>query len=168
MLILYALIIMITWFFIELASRIFHIMYLVRISLLVDEIHNKEDLLYLRMKDFKHVVAEIFKRKGYQVKISDHFGEGGAGIILDDLLYVQARKESYHHLMEIEQAKKLSRHMRENGIYRGMIITLGDFKNNTKNYCHTNVIACINGNQLLQMCKEVRGSGLRSVFENLM
>ncbi len=66
--------------------------------------------------------------------------------------------------MEIEQAKKLAKHMRENGIYRGMLITLGDFKNNTKNFCHLNVIKCINGNQLLQMCKDVQSSGILPLF----
>jgi hypothetical protein len=64
-----------------------------------------------------------------------------------------------------EQAKKLARHMHENGIYRGMLITLGDFKNNTKNFCHLNVIKCINGNQLLQMCKNTQGSGTLPLFE---
>jgi len=149
----------------ELAKRIYHIIYLVRISLLFDTINSKEDLLFLRNKDFEYVVAEIFKRMGYRVRMSDHFGEGGTGIILNDILYVQARKERYQHLMEIEQAKKLAKHMRENGIYRGMLITLGDFKNNTRNFCHLNVIKCINGNQLLQMCKDTQGLGTLPLFE---
>lgn len=46
--------------------------------------------------------------------------------------------------------------MQDNDIYRGMIITLGDFKPNTRNYCHMHVITCINGNQLLQMLKKVQ------------
>jgi restriction system protein len=165
MLIICLMLIMITWFLLELTSRIYHIVYLVRISLLVDSINCKEDFLFLSMKDFEYVVAEIFKRMGYRVRMSDHFGEGGTGIILNDLFYVQARKERYQHLMEIEQAKKLARHMHENGIYRGMLITLGDFKNNTKNFCHLNVIKCINGNQLLQMCKDAQGSGTLPLFE---
>jgi restriction system protein len=156
---------MITWFLLELIGRIYHIIYLVRISQLVDSIGSKEDLLFLRMKDFGYVVAEIFKRRGYRVRMSNHFGEGGTGIILNDTLYVQARKERYQHLMEIEQAKKLAKHMHENGIYRGILITLGDFKNNTRNFCHLNVIKCINGNQLLQMCKDSQGSGTLPLFE---
>ncbi|HAA24875.1 MAG TPA: restriction endonuclease [Ruminiclostridium sp.] len=164
MLILFLILIMLTWFLMELARRIYHIVYLVRISLLFDSINSKEDLLFLRKRDFEYVVAEIFKRSGYRVRMSDHFGEGGTGIILNDILYVQARKERYQHLMEIEQAKKLAKHMRENGIYRGMLITLGDFKNNTKNFCHLNVIKCINGNQLLQMCKDVQSSGILPLF----
>ena len=56
-------------------------------------------------------------------------------------------------MIEIEQAKKLIKHMQDNEIYRGMIITLGDFKANTRNFCHMNVITCVNGNQLLQMLK---------------
>jgi restriction system protein len=139
----------------------------VKINRLVDTIRNKTDLLYLRTKDFEYVVAEIYKRKEYRVRMSDHFGEGGTGIVLNELCYVQVWKSACHHLMEVEQAKKLARHMQNNGIYRGIIITLGDFKSSTRNYCHTNVISCIDGNCLLQMCKEVQVMETNSIFSRI-
>jgi len=148
----------------EVASRIIHVCYLVKISLLVDSIKCRDDLLFLRLKDFEYAIAEVFRRQGYKVQMSDHFGDGGTGIILDNIYYVIARKENYHNLMEIEQAKKLTKHMRDNNIYRGMIITLGDFKESTKRYCHMNVIKCINGEQLIQMFKSVQALSAQSVF----
>lgn len=140
------------------AWGIFHLAYLVRISIMTDSIRDKDDLLYLNIADYTHVIAELFKRSGYKVRMSDHFGEGGTGLILNELNYVVIRKDHYHHMVEIEAAKKLSKHMRDNGIYRGMIITLGDFKANTRSYCHINVITCINGTQLLQMLREAQSS----------
>jgi restriction system protein len=156
MLMLYFFTLIIAWFTYEVISRVVHLLYLVKISILVDSIKRKDDLLFLRTKDYEYVIAEVFKRTGYKVRMSSHFGDGGAGLILNDLYYVIARKEAYHHLVEIEQAKKLIKHMQDNNIYRGMIILLGDFKLNTKNLCHIHSIKCINGNQLLQMIKEVQ------------
>ncbi len=91
MLILFLILIMLTWFLMELARRIYHIVYLVRISLLFDSINSKEDLLFLRKRDFEYVVAEIFKRSGYRVRMSDHFGEGGTA---STIFYMYRREKS--------------------------------------------------------------------------
>lgn len=146
----------IAYVLLEIVSWILHLIYLVRISMLVDTIRSKDELLSLRMRDYEYVIAEIFKRRGYKVRMSREFADGGNGLVLNDLCYVVAKKESYHHLLEVEHARKLSKHMQDNRICRGMIITLGDFKPNTKLFCHLNVITCINGNQLFEMLKEVQ------------
>ncbi|HZK27596.1 MAG TPA: restriction endonuclease [Thermoclostridium sp.] len=164
MLIIYAFLIAIAFIFYEVVSFIVHIIYLVKISSIVDSIDSKYDLLLLKLKDYEYTIAEAFRRQGYRVQLSDHFGDGGNGIILNDLYYVVVKKVSYHSLIEIEQAKKLIKHMMGNDIHRGMIITLGDFKTNTKNYCHTNVINCINGDQLLQMIKNVQTESIETIF----
>lgn len=156
MLMMFFLFLLIAWLSIALIRQILHLVYLVRISMLLDTIHEKDDLLFLSMKDYEYVIAEIFKRNGYKVRMSNHFGDGGNGLILNDRYYVVTKKDAYHHMIEIEQAKKLIKHMQDNEIYRGMIITLGDFKANTRNFCHMNVITCVNGNQLLQMLKKVQ------------
>lgn len=163
MLIIYIFLILVSIILFELVSWIIHICYIIKINLLVDNIKDKDDLLYLKLKDYEFAIAEVFRRQGYKVKMSDHFGEGGNGIILNDIYYVIARKESYHNLVEIEQAKKLIKHMKDNDIHRGIIVTLGDFKTNTKNYCYTNVIKCINGDQILQMFKDVQALSTESV-----
>lgn len=156
MLMMYLFLFLTTWVVFELVCRIIHLIYLVRISILVDTINSKDDLLLLTMQDYEYVIAEVFKRSGYKVRMSRHFADGGNGLILNDLYYVVAKKQACHHLIEVEQARKLTKHMRDNDIYRGMIITLGDFKPSTRNYCHMNVITCINGNQLLEMLKKVQ------------
>ncbi|NLO40677.1 MAG: restriction endonuclease [Ruminiclostridium sp.] len=156
MLMMYLFLFLTAWVLLEIISRILHVVYLVRISMLVDSIGNKQDLLFLSLQDYEYVIAEVFRRSGYKVRMSKKFADGGNGIILNDLHYVVARKEAYHHLIEVEQARKLTKHMQDNEIYRGMIITLGDFKPSTRNYCHINVITCIDGNQLLQMLKKVQ------------
>lgn len=164
MLIIYAVTLLFSWICCELSVMLFELIYYIKISFLVDKIEYKDDLLFLRTKDFEHVIAEVFRRNGYKVRLSNHFGEGGTGIILNELYYVLAKKERYHHLLEVEYVKKLKHHMDNNSIYRGMVITLGDFKINTRNYCHINVITCINGDQLLQMCKDVKGLGFDTIF----
>lgn len=164
MLIINLLLILITLIFFELIRWIVHVCYLVKISVLADNIKCKDDLLYLKLKDFEYVIAEVFKRQGYKVQMSSHFGEGGNGIILNDIYYVIAKKESYHNLIEPEEAKKLVKHMKDNNIHRGIIITLGDFKTSTKNYCYVNVIKCINGDQLMQIIKSAQALSTQSVF----
>ena len=164
MLIIYLFLIMISVTVYQLACFVSHICYMAKIGYIADNIRCKDDLLYLKLRDYEHVIAEIFRRQGYKVQMSDHFGEGGTGIILDGVYYVIARKESYNSLVEIEQAKKLVKHMRDNNIHRGIIITLGDFKGNTKNYCHMHVIKCINGDQLIQMLRSVQALKTRSAF----
>ncbi|MDP4095157.1 MAG: restriction endonuclease, partial [Bacillota bacterium] len=100
------------------------------------------------MKDFVQISAEIFRRKGYKVKLTDKCGEEGNGLILNNLIYVEIWKYSADHFTDVEAAMKLAKCMRNNSIYRGIFITLGDFKKCTRTYCHTNVIQCINGEQL--------------------
>lgn len=135
---------------------IYSIYYKIKISNLLESINTKEDLLYMCIKDFVNVIAEMFKRKGYKVKITDRCGEDGKGLILNDIQYVEMWKHSLRQIVEVETAMKLARCMQSDSIYRGILITLGDFKQNTKMYCYKNVIECINGDQLLQMCKEVQ------------
>jgi len=160
---------LLTFFFVSILYSIIRLVcdaaYYVKISLLLDSIQCKDDLLYLRTKDYESVIAEVFRRNNHRVRLSDHFGEGGRGIILNDLCYVQVKKENYRHLMEVEEAMKLVRHMRGNNIHRGMIITLGDFKQCTKKFCHMYVITCINGDQLLKMCVDAQKTGYASIFE---
>lgn len=132
------------------------IVYRIRINILLDNINSKYDLMDMNSKDFKFVMASVFKRKGYNVRICDRIGEGEGCLLLNGIQYVQIKRYSFSHLLEIEEAKKLVKHMQDDSIYRGMIISIGDFKNNTKKYCHTNVIKCINGDELLAMCKEVQ------------
>ncbi len=108
--------------------------------------------------DFENVIALMFKRRGSKVAFSDTFGDGDRGIIIDDMKYVQVKKYPFHHVMDIEHTKKFNKCMTSDGIYRGIMISLGGFKQNTQKFCHTHVIECIDGNTLLAMCKEVQTS----------
>lgn len=132
------------------------IMYSRKIKNLLLNIGTKEKLLYTGEKDLLNTLALLFCKKGYKVKITDLCGEYVNGLILNDVVFVELWKNSPGHLLEIETAVKLSRCMQKAGIYRGMLITTGDFKNNTKLYCHKYVIECINGDMLLDMFKEAR------------
>lgn len=135
---------------------IFNICYRVKINNLLESVNTKEDLLFMRFNDFLNLIAEVFRRKGHKVKITNKCGEEGKGLLLDDRQFVEIWKHSLHHMVDVETAMKLAKCMQVNSIYRGMLISLGDFKYNTKAYCHANVIECINGEQLVQMCKEVQ------------
>lgn len=119
-------------------------------------IRTKTQLIYLSLTEFESIITEIYRRNGYSVKKTNIFGDGGNGLILNDTQYVLIKKYSLNHYVELEDAKKLVKDMSNNNIYRGVIITTGDFKTNTQIFCHTNVIKCINGDQLLQMLFELQ------------
>lgn len=138
------------------AVLIYSIYYKIKINNLLEAVTTREDLLFMRFKDLLNLMAEIFRRKGYKVRITDKCGEEGNGLILDDKQFVEVWKHSLHHMVDVETAMKLAKCMQVNSIYRGKLISLGDFKQNTRTYCHKNVIECINGEQLVQMCKEVQ------------
>jgi len=93
MLMMYLFFFLTTWVVFELVCRIIHLIYLVRISILVDTINSKDDLLLLTMQDYEYVIAEVFKRSGYKVRMSRHFADGGNGLILNDLYYVVAKSK---------------------------------------------------------------------------
>jgi len=136
---------------------IFHsIFYKIKINYLLENINSREDLLYMHTKDFQNVIAEVFKRKGNIVKITNKCGEYGNGLIINDIKYVEIWKHGLNHIVDVEAGMKLAHYMQMNSIYRGILVTLGDYKQNTKIFCHINVIECINGEQLLKMCKEVQ------------
>lgn len=140
----------------EIFTIIQRIIYKIKINRLLESINTKEDLLHMPFKDFFHVIAEVFKRKGYTVQFTDKCGEERNGLILNDIQYVEMWKHSLTQLVEMEAAMKLANCMQRNSIYRGMLITLGDYKQNAKLFCHKNVIEYINGDQILEMCKGVQ------------
>lgn len=135
---------------------IYFVFYKIKINNLLENINSKEDLLFMSSMDFQNVIAEVFKRKGNKVKITDKCGEFGNGFIINDLKYAEIWKHGLNHIVDVETGIKLAHNMQINSICRGILITLGDYKQNTKMFCHKNVIECINGEQLLKMCKEVQ------------
>ena len=126
-----------------------------RISLynIFENIQSKEDLLYLKQKHFSGVIMEMYKRKGYDIKPTSKCGVEN-GFIINGLQFAEAWKNSPTKQEEIETAMNLEKCMRLSGIYRGIFITLGAFKANTRKYCGINVIECINGDQVLEMIQE--------------
>ncbi len=127
---------------------------------LLKNIKAKEDLLYLKHREFIAVVAEVLKRSGCDVKLTSKCGIDGSGLILNKVQFVEIWKHGLHHMVDVELAMSLEKCMRNNRIYRGMLITLGDFKTSTKYYCHKNVIECVNGDRLLSMCKAVQNPSI--------
>lgn len=140
----------------KLISIIGSMLYKIKINTLLENINSKEDLLYLGFKDFLNLMAEVFKRKGYKVRITDKCGEDGKGLILNNIQLVDIWKHGLNHIVDVEIAMKLAKCMQLDSFYRGMLLTLGDFKQSTKLFCHKSVIECINGEQLVLMCKEVQ------------
>jgi len=137
--------------------EIFHsVFYRIKLNYLLENINSREDLLYMRSMDYQNVIAEVFKRKGNKVKITDKCGEYGNGLIINDIKYAEIWKHGLNHIVDVEAGMKLAHHMQINSIYRGILVTLGDYKQNTKIFCRINVIECINGEQLIKMCKEVQ------------
>lgn len=136
--------------------------YKIKINSLLDNINTKEDLLYMNIKDFENIIAVMFKRNGYKVEFTERFGEGNRGLILNNLQYVQMEKSALNRLMDVEPVRKLSKSMQTDSIYRGIIITLGGYKRITRNYCHKNVIKCIDGDQLVNMLRDSKNKELRT------
>lgn len=155
-LIFYLLLILIIMLIASLIKITRRMLYKLKIDNLLEKVRYKEDLLYSDHRDLLYIAIEVFKRKGYQVQMTDRCGEDYNGLILDGILFVEVWKDRLNHAVEIETAMKLAKCMRSNAIYRGMLITLGDFKQNTRLFCYSNVIKCINGDQFLSMCKEVQ------------
>lgn len=155
MLILMVLLVILIWVIYGFFSAICIILYKIKINNLIESINSIEDLIYIHFKDLLNMTAEIFKRKGYEVKTTDKCGDEGYGLILNDLQYV----EIWNHALnpaDIEVAMKLAKCMQSNSISRGILVSLGDFKQNTRLFCHKYVIECISGKQLLGMCKDVQ------------
>ncbi len=132
------------------------LLYKRKISELINCVHSKEDLLYLNFRDYMSVIIEVLKRSGYKVRRTNACGVEGGGLELNNLQFAEIWKHGLGQMVDVEMAMNLSKCMRDNSIYRGMLITLGDFKTCTKNYCHKNVIECINGDRLLNMLKVVQ------------
>lgn len=141
-----------------LVSLICNLLYKLKIANLLESINSKEDLLYCSYRDFLSIITEVFKRKEFKVEPTDKCGEESNGLLLNKISFAEIWKHGLWHTVEIETAMKLAKCMQTHSIYRGMLVTLGDFKQNTKSFCHRNVIECINGDQLLLMCKETQKS----------
>lgn len=132
------------------------LVYKKKINQLIKVIDSKEDLLYMNFKDYLSIIAEVLRRYGYQVKSTDACGIEGSGYKLNGIQFTEIWKHGLHYAVDVEVAMNLAKCMQINSVYRGMLITLGDFKPCTRIFCHKNVIECINGDQLLNMCKTVQ------------
>ncbi len=133
----------------------------IRIIRLFNDISCKHDLLYLRQQDFYDIIMESYRRTGHKIRTTDKCGQQ-SGFVLDDNKFVEVWKTGLSQLIEAEAAMSFAKCMRSNNIYRGVLITLGDFKGTTLKFCKTNVIECINGDQLLNLIKEAQGIRLAS------
>jgi restriction system protein len=133
-----------------------HIYCRIKINTLLDGINTKKDLLYMHSQDYISLIKEIFRRKGYSVDVTNKCGEYKNGLILDKKQFVEVMKHPINHVMEVETAMKLARCMQTVAVFRGMLVTLGDFKKSTRLYCHRYAIECIDGDRLLSMCREVQ------------
>lgn len=148
--------------FLYILTTLFSLIYhKIKINRLFNEISCKEDLLYLRQQDFYGIIAEAYKRTGHKIHATDKCGEQN-GFILDNIKFIEARKTGLSQVIEAEAAMSFAKCMHSNNIYRGVLITLGDFKSTTLKFCKTNVIECINGDQLLYMIKEAQSTRLAS------
>ncbi len=127
-----------------------------KINELLKVINSKEDLLYLNFRDYMSIIVVVLKRNGYKIKSTRDCGIDGSGLILNNIQFAEIWKHGLNQIIDVELAMNLAKCMQRNSVYRGMIITLGDFKQCTKAFCHRNVIECINGDQLLNMCKAVQ------------
>lgn len=143
---------------VKISIMINNFIYKRKINSILKTISSKEDLLYLRFKDLLYIIIEVLNRHGYKVELTAACGVDGCGLRLNDIQFTEVWKYGLNHVLDVEIAMNLSKCMQNNSIYRGMLITLGDFKQCTKNYCYKNVIECINGDQLLCMCKAVQDS----------
>lgn len=140
----------------NLSFLIYCICYKLKINNLLESINAKEDLTHVSYNDFISLVAEIFRREGYKVKHTDKCGEFGNGLLLNNLQFVEVWKYVSNPTVDVEMAMNLAKCMRNSSIYRGKLVSLRDFKHNTKLFCHKNVIECISAEQILEMCKEVQ------------
>ncbi len=162
------------WIFLMIIAAIFYyifsilalILYRIKIRNLLENVDSRRFLLYMNTRDFQNIIAEALRRKGHKVEFTDKCGDEGNGFLLDDTHFVVVWKHAHNWQVEVEEAMKLARCMHVNSIFRGMLITLGDYKRSTRVYCHKNVITCINGEQLLDMCKEVQ-TGKRTAINAL-
>ncbi len=143
---------------IKLTELTYKVFYKRKINQILKVINTKEDLLYLNFKDYMSVIMEVLKRLGYRVKPTAACGIDGSGLLLNNIQFTEVWKHGLQQVIDVELAMNLFKCMSDNSIYRGMLITLGDFKSCTKVYCHKNVIECINGDQLLDMCKSVQNA----------
>lgn len=137
-------------------TAIWTVFHKIKNNKLLESINGKEDLLYMNFNDYLNVVTEVLRRKGCDIKDTDRCGEEGNGLLLNNLQYAEIWKHGMNKMIDVETAMNLAKCMQVNSIYKGMLVTLGDFKHNTKIFCHKNVIECINGDRLLEMCKEVQ------------
>lgn len=151
------LIYLILYLIVEIVWRfVYKYYYRIKINRLLDGISCKEDFLYMKEKDFINVITLMLKRKGNKAEPTDKCGEETGGLIINDVIFAEMRKDSLSHLVEKETAMKLSHCMKEASVYRGMLITSGDYRESTRLYCRRNVIECVNGDRLFDMCRDVQ------------
>lgn len=136
--------------------KIHSIFYKTKINHILEDINSREDLLYMPAMDFQNIVVEVFRRKGNKVEVTNKCGEYENGYMINDIKYAEIWKHGLNYVVDVETGLKLAHCMEVNSIYRGMLVTLGDYKHTTRMFCHKNAIECINGEQLLKMCKEVQ------------
>lgn len=116
----------------------------------------------LSWKDFEYMVAEAFRRRGYQVDYSLSSGaDGGIDVLLsknDSKTAVQCKRWKTYKV-GAPVVRELLGAMAANGLPRGMVITSGSFTADAKAFAAGKPIQLIDGRALLDL---VRGAQTRT------
>lgn len=131
-----------------------------RRQLLVDRQTSLESLRTVSWKDFEFLVAEAYRRQGYNVDFS--FGKGADGGV--DLVLDKAGRTS---LVQCKQWKVFSVGvsviremfgiMTHEQADEAIIVTTGKFTREAESCAHGKAIQLVDGSRLLELIKQVQG-----------
>jgi restriction system protein len=125
---------------------------------LVSETRDLETLRSLPWKDFEHLVAEVFKRRGYQTNVDLGRGpDGGVDVILrhnGNTIPVQCKR--WKKSVGVPVVRELLGAMTAFGASNGIVVATSSFTREAQSFAAENGIEVIDGSAFLDLTKAVR------------
>lgn len=125
-------------------------------------------------REFEIFVAEVYRKYGYGVQVTQASNDGGKDIVLNDYeederIYVECKHFSENNYVGREICQKLLGAMAMDGIDRGIIVTTGKFHKNAWGVYHkVDNLDFVDMDDLIEMVMELEEKDMPKVFMKIL
>lgn len=129
-------------------------------NLLQSIVVDRETLYRMRPEEFEDLVAEIFRRDGYEVKITPRTRDGGKDIIasfskngIPYLLYIECKRFSENRKVGVEIVQRIFGTQTADRVGKSVVVTSSTFSRDARRFAEeqNHMIDLLDYNDLIQM-----------------
>ena len=135
-------------------------------NLLQNIMNDRETLYRMRPEEFEDLVAEIFRRDGYEVKVTPRTRDGGKDIIasfnkngIPYLLYIECKRFTEKHKVGVEIVQRIFGTQTADRVGKSVVVTSSTFSRDARRFAEeqNHMIDLLDYDDLIRMIEGQNG-----------